>query len=294
MVRRFANQVHQQVSRLMRTNYPMKEPVWYQAVLQYPPLPLPPRAPPSRTDYDHRTPEPFVTPGQSTKLRRMKLRPLPVQYIEDDVRRQFFRDHPFEAFRPRTLVEGAGIESQHPINGETWTRLRQRGRNPTPEDAIRFTVNLHQFHNLSLSEAYLRAVAQFRALRSEHHIATTYATLEAETFGSVFENTEIEKIFEKEKKALESWKQEEQMDESALIAKKRWKAIVERNIGESEWTKGEEYVRLWKENIKAEYVPEITQPVVETTPSTTTGAAPTSSLPGAQMETEIDVITPRQ
>jgi small subunit ribosomal protein S23 len=134
MVRRFANQVHQQVSRLMRANYLKKEPAWYQAVLQYPPLPLPAKAPSSRTEYDHKPLEPLIMPGQVAKLKKLKPKPLPVQYIEDDVRRQFFRDHPFEAFRPRTLVEGAGIEPPHSVRGKAWTRLRQRGRNPTPEE----------------------------------------------------------------------------------------------------------------------------------------------------------------
>lgn len=134
MVRRFANQVHQQVSRLMRANYLKKEPAWYQAVLQYPPLPLPPKAPPSRTEYDHKPLEPLIVPGQAVKLKKLGPKPLPVQYIEDDVRRQFFRDHPFEAFRPRTLVEGAGIEPSHSVWGKSWTRLRQRGRNPIPEE----------------------------------------------------------------------------------------------------------------------------------------------------------------
>jgi small subunit ribosomal protein S23 len=216
-------------------------------------------------------------------LKRLKPRPLPIWYIEDDVRRQFFRDHPFEAFRPRTLVEGAGIQSSHAVNGQSWTRLRQRGRNPSPEEyaifnalpsnyvltssllfnssAIQFALNLHQHHNFSLSEAYERAISQFRALRSEHHIATTFATREAEIFGAVFDSTEIENAFEKEKKALQAWKQKEELDEGAIAAKKRWKAIIERNNGESEWTKGEEYVRLWKENIKPEYAPELTQPI---------------------------------
>jgi small subunit ribosomal protein S23 len=133
-VRRFANQVHHQVSRLMRANYIKKEPAWYQAVLQYPPLPLPPKASTSRTGYDHSPDEPKIGTGQPVKLRKVKTRPLPIRYVEDDVRRQFFRDHPFEAFRPKTLVEGAGIEAPHPIQKENWTRLRQRGRNPSPEE----------------------------------------------------------------------------------------------------------------------------------------------------------------
>ena len=52
-----------------------------------------------------------------------------MQYIEDDLRKQLFRDHPFEAFRPRTLVEGMGIESPHSVSGKAWKRWCQRGRN---------------------------------------------------------------------------------------------------------------------------------------------------------------------
>ena len=132
MVRRIASQVHQQVSRLMRADFIKQPPAWFQAVLDYPPLPLPPKAPPSRTDYDQ---HPYRQ-SPTVKLRSHDPRPLPIYYVEDDIRRQFFRDHPFEAFRPTTLVEGGRIEPPHPIRGLNWTRLRQRGRNPTPEECV--------------------------------------------------------------------------------------------------------------------------------------------------------------
>ncbi|TFY79307.1 hypothetical protein EWM64_g4705 [Hericium alpestre] len=106
-------------------------------------------------------------------------RPKPVTYLEDEIRRQFFRDHPFETFRPISLVEEGAIEEEHPIRGAEWTRLKQRSRNPTPEDAVRFAVNLHQHHEFPLTEAYKAAVLQFRALRSEFHIATAFAAQEA-------------------------------------------------------------------------------------------------------------------
>jgi small subunit ribosomal protein S23 len=115
----------------MRADYIKQQPAWFQAVLNYPPLPLPPKAPPSRTAYD----QPYQR-SPTAKLRPNDPRPLLVYYIEDDIRRQFFRDHPFEAFRPTTLVEGGAIEAPHPIQGTTWTRLRQRGRNPTPEEYV--------------------------------------------------------------------------------------------------------------------------------------------------------------
>jgi small subunit ribosomal protein S23 len=64
------------------------------------------------------------------------LRPLPVTYVEDDIRRQFFRDHPFEAFRARALTEAGAIENEHPISGLKWTRLDLRGQNPSPEEYV--------------------------------------------------------------------------------------------------------------------------------------------------------------
>jgi small subunit ribosomal protein S23 len=128
MVRRIASQVHQQVGRLLRAELIKKEPVWYKAVLDNPPLSLPPKAPPARTAYDKK-------PQASAQQAYPKNpKPLPIYYIEDDLRRQFFKDHPFEAFRPRTLVEADKIQDAHPIQGAEWSRLRQRGRNPTPEE----------------------------------------------------------------------------------------------------------------------------------------------------------------
>jgi small subunit ribosomal protein S23 len=127
MVRRIASQVHQQAARLLRSNFIQKEPAWYQAVLEHPPLPLPPRKAASRTKFD-------LPPPDRAKLKHHEPRPLPISYIEDDVRRQFFRDHPFEAWRPVSLVELGAVEDEHPIQGKAWIRLRQRGRNPSPEE----------------------------------------------------------------------------------------------------------------------------------------------------------------
>lgn len=51
------------------------------------------------------------------------------------------------------------------------------------------------------------------------------------------------------------------MDEGALAAIKRWKVLVEKNHGVSQWTRGEEYVRLWQEGIRPNYGPALTEPV---------------------------------
>jgi len=127
--------------------------------------------------------------------------------------------------------------------------------------AILFALNLYQHHEVSLSEAYARSVAQFRALRAEHHIATTVAVKEAEELGSDFGPSEIEQAHEMEKKSLATWERQAELDEGAIAARKRWKAIVERQPGANQWTKGVEYVRLWNEGIRPNYMPHLTTPV---------------------------------
>lgn len=127
--------------------------------------------------------------------------------------------------------------------------------------AVKFCLNLYQYHGLSLSDAYTNAVAQYRALRSEHHIATVYAAMEAEHYGSTFGPSENENSVELQKKALQTWSRKEEMDEGALAARKRWKALVEKNHGVNQWTRGEEYVRLWQEGIRPNYSPALTEPV---------------------------------
>ncbi|KAJ7161329.1 mitochondrial ribosomal protein S25-domain-containing protein [Mycena crocata] len=258
MGRRIASQVHHQVARLMRGDIISRPPKWYQPVLNFPPLPLPAKAPPTRTHYDQKMKP--ISPGKPQKLKRPENRPLPIHYIEDDIRRQFYSDHPFEAFRPSTLVEKGDIQL-HEVNGKGWTRLRQRGRNPLPEDTIQFTLNLHQVHKLPLSQAYSRAVAQFRALRSEHHIATTFAAMEAEELGAIFVPGEIEHAFEKEKRALASWEKLSEMDEGELLARKRWRMIADGHAGETDWSKGVEYVKMWQAGNRVNYSPVMTRDV---------------------------------
>lgn len=127
--------------------------------------------------------------------------------------------------------------------------------------AVRFALNLYQHHDLPLSEAYKQAISQFRSLRSEHYVATKHAVMEARYLGAVFLPTEIRHAFYKERRNLESWHRKEEDDEAALAASKRWKAVVERQHGVNQWTRGEEYVKLWKEGILPNYSPALTEPI---------------------------------
>ena len=324
MVRRIASQVHKQASRLTRAGFIKTPPVWYEAVLEHPPLPLPPREPPSRTSYDTSSSSSSRTSNQkafaptatATKKTQQGSRPLSITYVEDDIRRQFFRDHPFEAFRPRTLTEAGAVEHEHPISGLKWTRLNQRGRNPSPEEyvrphspfslwqntarafsdpqlvrtlsAVQFALNLHQAHGLTLSDAYATSIAQFRTLRAVQHVATRFAAQAASVYGARFGPSATARGFEVENKVLDANElRTERLDDSARLARSRWRMVTLGNRAEQEgssgvgvgvvnvgsaadrkaWSRGEEYVRLWKEGVRPDYSPALTESIAPVDPA---------------------------
>jgi small subunit ribosomal protein S23 len=160
-------------------------------------------------------------------------------------------------------VDQATAEGEKSITGRVRNFVAVHFLKLIRVSAIQYALNLHQHHKAPLSQAYVRAVAQFRALRSEHHISTTFAVMEAEYLGATFVRGEIEHAFEKEKRALATWEKLADLNEGELAARKRWKVIAERHEGMLGWSKGQEYVRLWKAGIKPNYSPALTKPVVE-------------------------------
>lgn len=71
--------------------------------------------------------------------KKLHVKPQNIGYEEDRVRRQFFKDFPFEALRPVSLVEGREIRSEHEIRGASWTALEQRGSFPSVEEYVNMT-----------------------------------------------------------------------------------------------------------------------------------------------------------
>lgn len=142
---------------------------------------------------------------------------------------------------------------------------------------------------MSLSDAYARAVTQFRALRSEHHISTTFAVMEAEALGSTFGPGEVESAHEMYKKSISTWEKQAELDEGALAARKRWKAIIDKNHGANQWSKGEEYVRLWQEGVRPNYMPALTEPTLEVIPAAPE-PAPKPAMPDASKRKQGDFL----
>lgn len=167
--RKSARQVPQTLTRFLKSNSFLKSPPpAYYPILAHPPsaslvklLPtrpaadLPPSSLPSssyaivKRKFDagtYLTPserEVLKNPSRERELTRRKppreansrnSRPLPIVFPEDELRKQFFRDHPFEAYRPVFLMESGDIREERGPQGAEWTSLSQRSKIPTAEE----------------------------------------------------------------------------------------------------------------------------------------------------------------
>ncbi|WFC98103.1 mitochondrial ribosomal small subunit component [Malassezia yamatoensis] len=233
MPRRIPIQVTQTVSRLLEGGYLKKPPAWYETTLRHPPALVPPRQSRERPDSDlprslqSDTRRNVALQDRSQLNTRKKLRsqlpplrPQPIVYDSDRIRRQFFRDHPWEAKRVSTLVEmdyelEASPEPTIP-SGETpelfhWNRL-----NPSVEDVIQCTLRTSQETELSLSQAYRRTIAAYHAIQAEREHRIRYATYEARSLGADLGRSETERGFVKEQRELDKWASVARKDATTL------------------------------------------------------------------------------
>ena len=216
MPRRIQTDVHGSVSRLLKGDYLLQPPAWYGPVLKNPP-----QLPPLHSSMNNNSQrldsgnKPFITTNRNTKRRQLPNwkqslgysgKPNKIIYPSDKIRRQFFEDFPFEAFRAKNLTEGWEVyESKYDkliqsVDG--WTTLKQLTINPSSEDCIQFCLNLHHNHHLSLSIAYLRATNQFSALKAELEVQKQASVDEAEAYGAQFNKSELERGYELEETFL--------------------------------------------------------------------------------------------
>jgi small subunit ribosomal protein S23 len=138
-MRKIPTQVPAAVSRLLQSTALPTPPVWFAPVLSHPPPTVPARQTPSRSPGANDLPVSLTRHKESrshkmSHLKEPKPRPKEIVYQEDRIRRQFFKDFPFEALRPVSLVEGTHVGEGSGVTGSEWTSLEQRGAYPTVEE----------------------------------------------------------------------------------------------------------------------------------------------------------------
>ena len=108
--------VHQTTTQLMNTDRISTAPPWYSVVGSITPAQTLIRTPPLRHQQRKSPPK--------TKKASKLFQPQKISYEEDALRREFFKDHPWELARPRMIIENDGKDSRR----MDWSGIRQKGK----------------------------------------------------------------------------------------------------------------------------------------------------------------------
>lgn len=134
-------QLAKQATNLLKADLLKKPPVWLHAMRAVPPGPSVIRSknPITNVAALSDAEKELLTSDEQTATKRNKIgtrhkqkhlrsrppRPVPIVYPEDRLRRQFYKDHPFELARPQVLVE-----NKLGINRTDFSQLMLPGMTP--------------------------------------------------------------------------------------------------------------------------------------------------------------------
>ncbi|KAJ2610925.1 mitochondrial ribosomal small subunit component [Coemansia sp. RSA 1365] len=115
---------------------------------------------------------------QKARLRTKGNRPPKIVFPEDRLRREFYKNHPFETYRPRILMELTGKTNQE------WKQLTDGTGQVTGENVIRYQYYLMQARGMTREAAYAQATREFYAVRAREDAESKTAQEEARFYGA--------------------------------------------------------------------------------------------------------------
>lgn len=226
----------------LETRRTTTRPVWLDVVGDIPPAQIFIRSQPQ----NHLLPllrqkngEPFksssnaqnqISSGEHVKLPTLKrkrkaskwFQPVEIRYEEDQLRKRFFSDHPWELARPRVVLEQDREEGQD----VDWSRgVQQPGRPTTGEDVVQRQLHLLRTEPaLTIDQAYDKARKEFYDVRRQEDIQRRIAAEEAENAGAYFGPSILQWSMQIENQQYDDWEEwsrktvVEQMQRNAAFA----------------------------------------------------------------------------
>jgi small subunit ribosomal protein S23 len=154
-----------------------------------------------------------------TKKASRIFQPVEIRYEEDELRKEFFKHHPWELARPRILLENDGKDylknnwksmqqSHRSLDGERSVVLDQYLWEADVDDYSviqRQLWLLHNIPNMTKGEAYDQARREFYQLRMREDIERRVAREEAEAYGAYWGKSNLEVGMELEDKEYNRW-----------------------------------------------------------------------------------------
>ncbi|KAH8907294.1 37S ribosomal protein Rsm25 [Coniochaeta sp. PMI_546] len=188
-----AKKVFQTVAKSLGGPIPGKDlppPAWFKALESIPPSEVFTR--------------PVAIRHSGRPLRTGNLfKPSRIAYPEDQLRKEFYKDHPWELARPRIIMELDGQDSKY----LDWSKgLRQRGMALSGESVVQRQLWLMNNMKMNKEQAYDKARKEFYALRQEEDVGRRVAIEEARYVGAYFGKTNLQVGMELEDQVYEEWK----------------------------------------------------------------------------------------
>ncbi|KAJ2558502.1 mitochondrial ribosomal small subunit component [Coemansia sp. RSA 1933] len=115
---------------------------------------------------------------KKSNLRTRNARPPKIVFPEDELRREFYNNHPFEKFRPRIVMETDGK------NTDDWSQLSKSTSQVIGESVIRYQYYLMQTTGMSKRDAYVQATSEFYKVRAREEMEAKVAREEAMFYGA--------------------------------------------------------------------------------------------------------------
>ncbi|KAI7878624.1 hypothetical protein K492DRAFT_164757 [Lichtheimia hyalospora FSU 10163] len=178
--------LEQHATNLLKGNLLKKAPVWLHAVRAIPPGPsiIRSRNPnanlSAQTDIEKQlfsntqnNTQKSTTRHKQKHLRTRPPRPAPIVYPEDRLRRQFYKDHPFELARPQVLVE-----NRLGLNRTDYSQLMLPDMLPeevSGETVIKYQLHLMTEKGMTERQAYAKATSEFYEIRAQQEEAERQA-----------------------------------------------------------------------------------------------------------------------
>ncbi|KAI0442876.1 mitochondrial ribosomal protein S25 [Xylaria telfairii] len=192
------SRVYQTVTHLMNhrimPNVKVQKPVWYNVIESIPPSEAITRTYPPQ----HKKHNP--------KIRRPRklFQPQQLVYEEDELRTQFYVDHPWELARPRMMIEMDGRDAER----YDWSKgLRQPGMPLCGESVVQRQLwMMHSVEGMTQAKAYDIVRREFYALRQEEDVERRIAKEEAMKVGAYFGMSPMAVGMELEDREYENWK----------------------------------------------------------------------------------------
>ncbi|ODQ54819.1 hypothetical protein SAICODRAFT_69995 [Saitoella complicata NRRL Y-17804] len=171
-----ALRVHQKASDLLAGKQLKIEPAWYRPILHRPP---------------------------STNIVMQKRNPRKIDYPEDNLRAEFYKEHPWELARPRVITENDGRD----YDKYDWSMLEQPGKPLDGESVVQHQLWLMRKAGMSKQNAYLQACFQFYKLRARSEVLQRIAREENlhNGCGTIWNKSVLERAYEKEGKVVQDW-----------------------------------------------------------------------------------------